>query len=144
MSTTNMRHAVAVTILCAVFSCALFAQQGVQHSHLKNRIPAAHPKSYQSVLDARNWKNPYLIVRRDGIEVRTTDAEMNGLTMPVERVVAFLEKLPKTAWPYGLVVGVQENGVRSGDDDAFIKRNSSALLNRLRKNSVKADLWPSA
>jgi hypothetical protein len=138
-----MRRGVALAIMCTVFSCALFAQ-GVQHSHLKNRIPVAYTKSYQSVLDARDWKNPYLIVRRDGIEVRTTGAEKTGPTMPVERVIAFLEKLPKTAWPYGLVVGVQENGVRSGDDDAFIKHNSSELLNQLRNNSVKADLWPSA
>ena len=84
------------------------------------------------------------MVRRDGIEVRTTGVDTSAPTMPVKSVVPFLEMLPKTAWPYGLVVAVQENGVRSGDDDAFIKRNSSELLNQLRKNSVKADLWPSA
>jgi len=139
-----MRRAVAITILFVLFPYALFAQQVAKPSHLKNRIPVADPKSYRAVLDARDWKNPYLIVRRDGIEVRTTGVDMSGPTMPVESVVPFLEMLPKTAWPYGLVVAVQENGVRSGDDDASIKRNSTELLSQLRKISVKANLWPSA
>lgn len=139
-----MRRALALTIIFVLFPCAPFAQQNAKASHLKNRIPMADPTSYRAVLDAQDWKNPYLIVRRDGIEVRTTGAERSGPTMPVERVVPFLEKLPKGAWPYGLVVGVQENGVRSGDDDALIKRNSKALLNQLRKSSVKPNLWPSA
>lgn len=63
--------------------------------------------------------------------------------MAVESVIAFLEKLPKAAWPYGLVVGVQETGIRSGDDDVLIKRNTKALLSQLRKSSVMTNLWPS-
>ena len=135
---------VAISILFVLFPHASLAQQGAKPSHLKNHVPEADRKSFRPVLDARDWKNPYLMVRRDGIEVRTTGVDTSAPTMPVKSVVPFLEMLPKTAWPYGLVVAVQENGVRSGDDDAFIKRNSSELLNQLRKNSVKADLWPSA
>jgi|SRR5437879_4776199 len=36
---------------------------------LENRIPKPDPKKYHSVQDAKDWKNPYLIVRRDGIEI---------------------------------------------------------------------------
>ena len=33
---------------------------------LQNRIPKPDPKKYRSVQDAKDWKNPYLIVRPDG------------------------------------------------------------------------------
>jgi hypothetical protein len=48
-------------------------------------------------------------------------------------VVAYLEKLPSMAWPYGLVVAVQENGVRARGDDARIKRNREELVRLLEK-----------
>jgi hypothetical protein len=36
---------------------------------LRNRIPKPDPKKYNPIQDAKHWKNPYLIVRRDGIEM---------------------------------------------------------------------------
>ncbi len=59
-------------------------------------------------------------------------------------VVAYLEKLPFVAWPYGLVVAVQENGVRARGDDAAIKRNREELVRLLEEAGVKVELWPSA
>jgi hypothetical protein len=59
-------------------------------------------------------------------------------------VVAYLEKLPSIAWPYGLVVAVQENGIRAGDDDARIKKNREELVGLLEKAGVKVAGWPSA
>jgi hypothetical protein len=55
-----------------------------------------------------------------------------------------LEKLPSMAWPYGLVVAVQENGVRAPGDDSRIKRNREELVRLLEKAGVKVDLWGSA
>lgn len=59
-------------------------------------------------------------------------------------VVAYLEKLPAAAWPYGLVVAVQENGLRAPGNDARIKRNREELVRLLEKAGVRVDLWPSA
>jgi len=59
-------------------------------------------------------------------------------------VVAYLEKLPPIAWPYGLVVAVQENGLRNPGDDVSIKRNREELVRLLEKAGIKVDLWPSA
>ncbi len=59
-------------------------------------------------------------------------------------VVAYLEKLPSIAWPYGLVVAVQESGLRGPGDDARVKRNREELVRLLEKAGVKVDLWPSA
>jgi hypothetical protein len=79
------------------------------------------------------------------VEVRTSGAGAARQTVDTADVIGYLEKLPKVSWPYGLVVAVQENGVRSGKDaDSRIKRNRLELLRRLRKAGVKAELWPAA
>ena len=111
-------------------------------SPLKNRIPPPDPNKYRSVRDARDWRNPYLMVQANGIRPISTTIETGAMSPP--DVVAYLEKLPSTAWPYGLVVAVQENGVRAGDDDARIKKNREELIGLLEKAGVKVALWPSA
>src|SRR5271166_3398636 len=73
-------------------------------STLKNRIPPADPAKYRSVADAREWQNPYLTVQAKGIDARPISAATETPTMSPADVVAYLEKLPSTAWPYGLVV----------------------------------------
>jgi hypothetical protein len=113
-------------------------------STLKNRIPPANPAKYRSVADARDWQNPYLMVQAKGIDARPISAETEAPTMSPADVVAYLEKLPSIAWPYGLVVAVQENGLRAPGDDAQIKRNREELVRILEKAGVKVELWPSA
>ena len=66
----------------------------------------------------------------------------NTPTMSPADIVAYLEKLPSMAWPYGLVVAVQENGILGGD--ARIKRNREELVRLLEKAGIKVDGWPSA
>jgi hypothetical protein len=111
---------------------------------LKARIPRPDPNAYRSVLDARNWQNPYLIVGRDGVSAWRISAATEAPTMQPSEVVQYLEKLPSIAWPYGLVVAVQENGLRATGDDALIKRNREELVRLLQKEGIKVELWPSA
>jgi hypothetical protein len=113
-------------------------------SPLKNRIPPPDPNKYRSVTDGRDWQNPYLIVHANGIDARPISAATETPTMSPADVVAYLEKLPSIAWPYGLVVAVAENGVRAPGDDARIKRNREELVRLLERAGVKVDLWPSA
>src|SRR6266850_632750 len=75
--------------------------------------PSPRPNKYRSVRDARDWQNPYLMVKANGIDARPISAATEAPTMSPADVVAYLEKLPSMAWPYGLVVAVQENGVRA-------------------------------
>ena len=81
---------------------------------LAGRIPSADPKKYQGIHDGEDWRNPYLIVRADGIEIAGTAS--GGSPIPVGSVAAALEGLPDSAWPYGLVVAVQMN--RDGTSEA--------------------------
>jgi len=111
---------------------------------LRNRIPPADPKKYNSVFDARNWQNPYLMVKANGIDARPISAATDVPAMSPADVMAYLEKLPSNTWPYGLVVAVSENGVRAPGDDAPIKKNTDELLRLLEEAGVKVKLWPSA
>jgi hypothetical protein len=109
-------------------------------SPLKTRIPPADQNKYDSAMDARLWQNPYLRVQANGIDVRSIRVPRQAPTMSPTDVIAYLEKLPSIAWPYGLVVAVQENGVRSrADDDASFRRNREELVRLLEKAGVKVE-----
>ena len=111
-------------------------------SPLKNRIPPADANKYRSVRDARDWQNPYLMVQANGI--RPISGAKDTPTMSPADMVAYLEKLPSMAWPYGLVVVVSENGIRVSGDDARINRNREELVRLLEKAGIKVEFWPSA
>jgi hypothetical protein len=113
-------------------------------SALKNRIAPADPAKYRSIRDGQDWRNPYLIVQAKGIDPVSINPATKIPTMAPADVVAYLEKLPSRAWPYGLVVAVQEASIRASDhgDDAQIKRNREELVRLLEKAGVKVELWP--
>jgi hypothetical protein len=49
---------------------------------LTARLPDADPKKYLGIQDEKDWMNPYLIVRADGIEIAGTAS--SGRPIPVE------------------------------------------------------------
>jgi hypothetical protein len=114
----------------------------ISPSLLKNRIPPADPRKYHFVADARDWLNPFLVVGANGIQVRSISASTDFSTMSPSEVVGYLENLSPIAWPYGLVVAVAENGLRSSGDDARITSNREALVRLLREAGVRVESWP--
>jgi len=132
--------------LAAVATCLVLAVLSVAcakpSKSLQSRIPNPDSKQYQTVRDAKDWKNPILIVGRDGIEVHGVTPA--GDTLPVESVAGVLEGLPDSAWPYGLVVIVQENGIRTRGDSSSIEANRKRLLTVLADLGIAVELWPSA
>ena len=135
---------VAIALVSCSQTTSLQTAANTATSTLKNRIPPADRAKYRSVADAREWQNPYLTVQAKGIDARPISAATETPTMSPADVVAYLEKLPSIAWPYGLVVAVQENGLRAPGDDGRIKRNREKLVRLLEKAGVKVELWPSA
>jgi hypothetical protein len=109
---------------------------------LQNRIPKPDPKKYRAVQDAKDWKNPYLIIRRDGIEIVGMTAV--GQAIPVDSATRVLSGLPDSAWPYGLVVAVQNVGLVSEGDPPHIEANRKRLLMLLKKFGIAVAFWPSA
>jgi hypothetical protein len=147
----DLRYELRTAFLCAALAFVSCSRSvNVQKvadggaSSLKNRIPPADPSKYRSVLDARDWQNPYFMVQANGIDARPTSTATEAPTMSPADVVAYLEKLPSIAWPYGLVVAVSENGVRTPGSDERIKRNREELVRLLEGAGVKVELWPSA
>lgn len=136
--------AIALVSCSQTTSLQTATDAGKDRSALKNRIPSADPAKYRSVVDAREWQNPYLMVNVKGIDARPINAATETPTMAPADVISYLEKLPSIAWPYGLVVAVQENGLRAPGDDPRIKRNREELVRLLEKAGVKVELWPSA
>ena len=137
-----------LTVTIALLSCSqpTSSQKPVDagKSALKNRIPLADPSKYRSVRDARDWQNPYLVVYANGIDARPISSATEAPRMSPAELVGYLEKLPSIAWPYGLVVAVQENGLRAPGDNAQIRKNVEELQRLLTEAGVKVELWPSA
>ena len=133
-------------LLVAIFVAQLVASTPIGWTQtpqsLQSRIPKPDPKRYHAVQDAKDWKNPYLIVRRDGIEIVGMTAV--GQAIPVDSVPGVLKGLPDSAWPYGLVVAVQDIGLVSEGDLPRIEANRKRLLMLLKKLGIAVDLWPSA
>ena len=119
----------------------------VQTGRLDPRIGAAAPQRYHSVRDAKDWENPYLVIRAGGIEVivnRLPSGLKSRKTVAAADLEQTLIRLPVTAWPYGRVVAVQENSIRVPDrDDKPITENLKAALAVLKKLDIAADRWPS-
>jgi hypothetical protein len=110
---------------------------------LSSRIPKPDPNKYQVIRDGKDWQNPYLVVRPEGIEIYRITPPAQGV--PVESVLDILEHLPDSAWPYGLVVVVSDVGVLSSRKDVpRINANRSKLMKTLKRQGIAVELWPSA
>jgi len=110
---------------------------------LKRRVPEADPKKYHAIQDGKDWHNPQLVVRPEGIEV--VGITPAGQAIPAESVLDKLEHLPDSAWPYGLVVMVSDAGIVSSSKvQPRIQANRAKLLKILRAHGIAVDLWPSA
>jgi hypothetical protein len=96
------------------------------------------------MLDMKGWRNPYLIIRTDGVGLLDPDNHEEHILKPEELTQA-LGKLPSSAWPYGRVVAVTENGVRgSADDNVKIRKNRAVVAGTLESMHVLINWIPSA
>jgi hypothetical protein len=117
----------------------------VQTDRLNSQIGPANPQVYKSIRDAGNWKNPYLVVRREGIEVIARGLGSGRQTVPASDLRRTLVELPVSAWPYGRIVAMQDINLRSVDlgDEEPIAGNRSIALATLKKLGIAVDRWPS-
>jgi hypothetical protein len=104
-----------------------------QSSGLDPRIPAANPSQYEH---ARDWRNPKLIVLRDGITLISPAIEGGEKTVTLDHLRDSLKELPLSAWPYGRVVVWQESSLRASDDDQVIRKNWGIMLEILESMDI--------
>jgi len=92
----------------------------------------------------KNWRNPYLLIRADGVGLLDL-ADNAEIVLKPEELLPALAKLPATAWPYGRVVAASENGVRGSEQDGVaIRRNKGIVGGILEGAHITVNWVPSA
>lgn len=118
------------------------AQPTTSSFRLDHGIPSADRSKYEKVQGWPDWKNPYLLIKRDGIEVHYEGG--NRQLVSLDALARTLVALPVSAWPYGRIIAVCENGLRSDGDTDLIERNTHGAEKVLRELGLEIDWWPSA
>jgi hypothetical protein len=136
-----VRTLVAFVLLGALAACSGSPQPGSTEASKPARlesIPAPDPSKYPVVRDMARWRNPYLLVRGDGIGlVDLANSEIHILKP--EDVPGKLGSLPSSAWPYGRVVMVAEGIPKDPTEQtkADVRKNRALLLGTLKELDIQ-------
>lgn len=106
-------------------------------------IPRADPQKIPDSRNLKNWKNPYLIVRVDGVALFDVPNNEQRLLNP-DKLVDTLSELPPNSWPYGRVVAVAENPANSDADKALLRKNRALVAGTLEDLHVLINWVPSS
>jgi hypothetical protein len=107
-------------------------------------IPPANSAQFERIRDMRNWRNPYLIVRPDGVALLDVADNAEIRLKPAELLPA-LAALPASNWPYGRVVAAAENNTKRSDQDGVAIRRNKGIVGGILENAHIAIKWvPSA
>ena len=108
------------------------------------QIPPADSAKYAAVRDMKTWRNPYLIVRVDGVGLLDVSNNEQQILDP-DKLAEALAKLPMSAWPYGRVVAIQEISAASSEEDkAKLRKNRALAAGALESMKVLINWVPSA
>jgi hypothetical protein len=136
----------AFTLGLSIFlaACSQPAVQPPGPEALLRAVPPADSAQYDRIQDMKKWRNPYLIVRADGVAL--LDAGDNAeIAVKPEEVIAELARLPVSNWPYGRVVAAAESGVRASEQDGVAIRRNKGIVGGLLQSAHIAVKWvPSA
>src|SRR5579859_6385114 len=103
-------------------------------------IPAADSAQYERVHDMKTWRNPYLIVRTDGVALFDT-ADSAEIILKPDELLPALAKLPASDWPYGRVVAATETNTRSSEQDAITIRRNKGIVGGMLEGAHIAVKW---
>jgi hypothetical protein len=107
-------------------------------------IPAADPAQVERIHDMKNWRNPYLIVRTDGVALFDV-ADNAEIRLKPEELLPALAALPASNWPYGRVVAATENSAKASEQDGVAIRRNRGIVGGMLEGAHIAVKWvPSA
>jgi hypothetical protein len=98
-------------------------------------IPSADSAKYDHIQNTKNWRNPYLIIRADGVALYDPADSAEIILKPGE-VIGALAQLPRSNWPYGRVVAATETAAASDQDGIAIRRNKGLVGGLLEEAHV--------
>jgi hypothetical protein len=108
------------------------------------QIPPPDPQKYAALKDMKAWRNPYLIVRLDGVGLLDVSNNEQQIVDP-DKLPEALAKLPASAWPYGRVVAIQEISANASDQDhATLRKNRALVAGSLESMKVDINWVPSS
>jgi hypothetical protein len=107
---------------------------------LLQAIPTADSSKYDKIRDMRTWKNPYLIVRSDGVALLDT-ADSAEIILKPEELLPALAQLPASNWPYGRVVAAAENSSNASEQDGAAIRKNKGILGGVLQGAHIAVKW---
>ena len=127
-------------LLAASTGCEQPAAQQPDPQAVLQTIPSADSAKYDGIHDMKNWRNPYLIVRPDGVALYDTADSAEIILKPNELLPA-LAKLPTSDWPYGRVVAATENNIRTSEQDGVAIRKNKGIVGGLLQGAHIAVRW---
>lgn len=138
-----MRAYLGITILATATLFACSEQQGPQAPDpqtLLQAIPAANAAQYDRIRDMKTWRNPYLIVRSEGVALYDV-ADSAEIRLKPDELLPALAKLPASNWPYGRVVAVTEAGTDNSGQEAVAIRRNKGIVGGMLENAHIAVRW---
>jgi hypothetical protein len=110
---------------------------------LNPSVPQGNRTKYGHIRDAKDWRNPWISVLADGIEVVSPALPGGRKRLPAAELRALLISFPESAWPYGRVIAAADSGLRGGRrDDELIHQNHLLVDSILSTLGVTVDWWP--
>jgi len=108
------------------------------------QIPPADPQKYAGMRDFKNWRNPYLIIKPEGVALLDVANHEEHL-LKTEELPETLAGLPPSAWPYGRVVVVTDQALlASAQDSVLIRKNRGIVAGTLESMHILINWVPSA
>ena len=144
----SLRRGVSAIILLGISLVGCSSQQDAPKPPapevVLQAIPAADPAKFERIHDMKTWRNPYLIVRRDGVALLDAADNAEIILKPAELLPA-LAALPPSNWPLGRVVAATESSrAVSEQDQVEIRRNKGIMGGMLKAANVAIKWVPSA
>ena len=107
---------------------------------LSQAIQTADTGKYERLRDMKKWRNPYLVIRADGVGL-LDPADNAEILLKPEELVDRLARLPASAWPYGRVVAAAENSVKISEQDSIAIRRNKGIVGGILEGAHVAVKW---
>jgi hypothetical protein len=135
-----LRLTALLLLMLVSVSCTGPANGSTANTQLES-IPAAKAEVYKKV-DLKAWKNPYVIVRSDGVGLLDVINSEEHI-LKIDELPDALAKLPASAWPYGRVVALADDRSPAADKTR-IRDNKAAIASMLHSSQVEIQWVPSS
>ena len=139
-SSLRLGAAFALVFSAALVACSSKAASAPDPAALLQAIPPADQTKYAQIQDMKTWRNPYLIIRSDGVTLFDAADSAEILIKPND-VLTTLSRLPASYWPYGRVVAATETTRRASEQDGVAIRRNKGIVGGMLEGAHIAVKW---